>query len=491
MARLKPELLAALFAEQNLTPLAEYVFAGQPLLCRCNICGKEVSPRVSTLQRGHRGCKWCAARDRAKLRKIPDEIAIEEMRQAGVEPQEAYRGTAYDWKCICLTCGETVTPRLLNVRHGHAACKFCSGKAITLERAISEYLTSGAKPTGAFPGTNEPWVGECLSCGGEVNPRLADIQRGQGPCRRCGVAKSALAQKMSEREAVETMMRAGAEPLEPWTNKTNQDEPWLCRCLTCESIITPTLHSVSGGQGPCIHCGRKKTAAKLRLEPELAIGQIQEAGFEPLEDYPGAAEPWLCRCNECGSVKPRRLANIKSGFGCDECSRSSRTAKRGVDARRAMHSRGFEPLEEYVGSSSPWLCRCLSCGGDSYKRLYSLNHQGADGCMHCSVREFGSIVYLVRHIELRAFKVGVGKERRINDHTSRGWELVRSWEMSTVLSAYKLESDVLNYVREIWQLPQWLGKPEMPQSGHTETFSSDERETEEICHLIARLIPTL
>jgi hypothetical protein len=111
--------------------------------------------------------------------------------------------------------------------------------------------------------------------------------------------------------------------------------------------------------------------------------------------------------------------------------------------------------------------------------------------MYCSVRELGSIVYLVRNIELRAYKVGVGKERRINDHTSRGWELVRSWELGTPLAAYRLESDVLNYVREIWQLPQWLGKVEMPQSGHTETFSSEEREPEEIFHLIARLIPTL
>ena len=491
MARLKPELLAALFAEQDLTPLADYEFAGQPLLCRCNICGKEVSPRVSTLQRGHRGCKWCAARDRAQQRKIPDAIAIETMRKAGVEPQEAYRGTAYAWKSTCLTCGETVTPRLLNVQQGHKACKFCSGKAITLERAISEYLTSGAKPTGEFPGTNEPWVGECLSCGDEVNPRLSDLQRGQGPCNKCGIAKTALRNKLSEREAVERMMRAGAEPLEPWSEKTNADEPWLCRCLNCERIITPSLHSVSNGRGPCLPCGWKKTATKLRLEPELSIGQIQEAGFEPLEDYPGAAEPWLCKCNECGSVKPRRLASIKSGFGCDACSRSVRTAARGIEARSEMLSRGFEPLEEYVSASSPWLCRCISCGGDSYKRLYSLRYFRVKGCIHCSVRELGSIVYVVRNLELRAYKVGVGKERRINDHTSRGWELIGSWELGTPLAAYRLESEVLNYVREIWQLPQWLGKTEMPQNGHTETFSSEERELDEILHLIARLIPTL
>lgn len=489
MTKLSTEYIDELLARNNLRRVGPYLGAGKPLACECLTCGRAVAPRASTIQSGHSGCKYCSATARARSTRIEESLAVEVMAAAGVQPLESYKSLATRWLCLCLSCGEQVTPQFANVRAGHKACKYCAGKAITKERAINIYLGSGAKPVEEFPGVNEPWHGVCLSCTSPVQPRLSDLQRGQGACRTCGYEKAGKSQKLTSEYAYARMREAGVEPLEDWESKRGVEDPWLAECQKCHRLVSPTLHSITSGQGACLFCGRDSASLKKRLSADEAISSMLTAGFEPLAQYPGAAEPWDCRCLKCGSEKPRRLANIKSGYGCQECAYQS--AKIPADAAiEAMRARGFEPIGPYVGSSEKWLCRCNKCGLESFKRLYSLNSETQKGCTHCSVRELGSIVYLVESRDLRSYKVGVGKLRRIQDHVSRAWVLHRTWDLESPSMAYKLESEVLRYIREIWGLPSFLGKPEMPQGGHTETFSADEISAEKITHLIQKLMPS-
>lgn len=479
----------ALLHEQNLVRLGDYEGAGKPIICRCNGCGQEVSPRISSIKSGHGGCKWCAAKARAQKLMIPAETAEAILRDAGAEPLEVFQGTKTNWKSQCLRCGEVIYPNLNNIQSGHTPCKYCAGKALTETKAKSIYLQAGARPIGSFPGVRENWQGKCLFCGKSVSPRLGDLQRGQGACRDCGYKKSAASQKLTEEIAVSRMIEAGAEPLEDWSDKKSSEDPWLCKCLTCGMVITPTLHSVSNGQGPCVFCGRKSAAQKTSLDPKVAADEMRSNGFEPLETYPGAAVPWLTKCKTCGSEKHRRLGNVKTGHGCQECAYSNARLDPKL-AIEAMRNRGFEAIEPFPGANLPWLCKCLKCGQSSKKRLYSLSSTTLKGCTHCSLRELGSTVYLIKNQAYGAYKIGVGKQRRIEDHTSKSWEVVSTWECGDALSAYKLESEVLNYVREILKLPAYLGKPEMPQGGHTETFSSHDMTDLEMCHLVAKLFPS-
>lgn len=488
MAKLTTEYIDELLAKNSLRRVGPYLGAGKPLACECLSCGREVAPRVSTLQSGSSGCKYCSANARGRSARIEESVAVEVMLAAGVKPLESYKSIASRWLCVCLSCGEQVTPQFANVRAGHKACKYCAGKAITKERATNIYLEAGAKPIEDFPGVNEPWHGVCLSCASEVQPRLTDLQRGQGACRTCGYEKAGKSQKLSAEFAYARMRDAGVEPLEDWESKRGVEDPWLAECQKCHRLVSPTLHSITAGQGACLFCGRDSASEKKRLSVDEAISSMITAGFEPLAPYPGAAESWYSRCMKCGSEKPRRLANIKSGYGCQECAYQSAKIPADV-AIEAMRARGFEPIAPYVSASEKWLCRCNTCGLESFKRLYSLNSEIQKGCTHCSVRELGAIVYLVENPELRSYKVGVGKQRRIEDHLSRDWVLHKTWDLQTPAMAYKLESEVLRYIRDIWGLPSFLGKPEMPQGGHTETFSADEISVDMVTHLIQKLMP--
>jgi hypothetical protein len=109
------------------------------------------------------------------------------------------------------------------------------------------------------------------------------------------------------------------------------------------------------------------------------------------------------------------------------------------------------------------------------------------GCVHCSERTLGTFFYLIHNPELRSFKVGVGGQRRLDDHRWQGWAVVEVWDLVTPLEAYSLERNVLTFIREEWGLPQWLGREDMPQKGATETFSDREKTAEDLRHLVSKL----
>jgi hypothetical protein len=146
-----------------------------------------------------------------------------------------------------------------------------------------------------------------------------------------------------------------------------------------------------------------------------------------------------------------------------------------------------QTLEPYAKANERWLCKCMKCDGESYKRLYALTWEGSRNCSLCSLRELGTTVYLVHNDELRSYKVGVGKPRRISEHLSRGWVLISSWDLDSPIQAYALEGEALNYIRQIWGLAPFLGKEEMPQNGHTETFSADDLPASVVTDLVNKL----
>lgn len=487
MPKLSQQEIDAVLKKANLEQLGPYVGAGKPLLCLCRACGNEIRPQIASLKNGH-GCKFCRAAERAARRRIPLDEARQIFLDAGVEPLDTYVNTGVPWRSRCLTCGEITSPTLANVKAGHKACKYCSGKAITLEKARSIYLEAGGKPTSKYPGTNAPWEGVCLTCDSTITPRLEDLKRGQGPCLKCGWRKSGAAQSLSALEAERRMVENGAQPLEDWANR-GIDTPWLCECLKCGSTITPTIHSITNGQGPCVFCGRQKTAQKLSLRPEVAVDIVSSRGFIPLEPYPGAAVSWRLKCSVCNSTKSRRLANIQSGMGCRECSiEERRVSKREAESR--LLAIGFKPLEPFTATAEPWLCECLKCGNTSYKRLGTAEQKqkdGASGCRYCGERTYGCLVYLIHHPQLRAYKIGVGKSRRVEHHLSHGWEKIEIWDLQSATAAYYLEGLLLDYVRKIWGKPQYLGAEEMPQGGQTETFSDLDLESADIVRLVGEL----
>ena len=115
----------------------------------------------------------------------------------------------------------------------------------TEERAVSAVKKAGAEPLEKYPSSMvKKWKCRCLLCGQIVYPRMVSIDRGGKACRYCFGSVS-----VKEAEAVDSMLKAGVEPLEPYPG---YDKPWLVRCKTCGRESTPYYSSIKKGQGGCL-----------------------------------------------------------------------------------------------------------------------------------------------------------------------------------------------------------------------------------------------
>jgi hypothetical protein len=240
--------------------------------------------------------------------------------------------------------------------------------------------------------------------------------------------------KYTSDEARRLMLEAGFEPLDPFVNaQTN----WRSKCIKCEMESSPRFsHVVNKGTG-CRFCSSNK------ISETDATDLMKSGGFDPLEPYPGAQRPWLCRCLTCGLESKPTFAGVKHlGAGCKFCNRnqlskneietrldlqklklqgsyvSSRVAMElhclncnfdfsatlkqiknvivpcpncrelanlefANEAARFMRSAGLEPLTTYVNNSTPWESTCLNCKR-TVKPSFSSIRSGHSGCGYCA-----------------------------------------------------------------------------------------------------------
>ncbi|WFB09361.1 hypothetical protein LRS74_21680 [Streptomyces sp. LX-29] len=62
---------------------------------------------------------------------------------------------------------------------------------------------------------------------------------------------------------------------------------------------------------------RKPPRWDVAAAAERAEWEIQQAGYEPLDPYPGrVAAPWRSRCTTCGAVGTPTLARVRRFGGC-------------------------------------------------------------------------------------------------------------------------------------------------------------------------------
>lgn len=375
----------------GMQPLEPYVNASTPWRSQCSTCGAITSPRLSSIRSGQGGCRACGYKRNGKASRIPEDQAISEMRDAGLEPLVPYPGINKPWQCACTTCGTVGTPRLASIRRGQGGCTPCGhvrgGLAIRISEseAISTMRAANLEPLVPYPGARTAWKSRCTVCGTIGHPWLSSIRNEVGGCKPCGVAKVAASQRVPEGQAIADMRAAGMEPVEPYPNSAQA--PWKCRCTICGTIGTPRLSNVRGGNGGCRPCGRAKAAASMRIPEAVAVAEMRAAGMEPVSPYPNSVmEPWECRCTACGTHGRPRLFSIRRGQGgCVRCGIASSAAVRRRPENLAiaeMRAAGLEPLDPYKASDEPWRCRCNVCGAIGAPRLVSIRN-GNGGCNAC------------------------------------------------------------------------------------------------------------
>ena len=128
---------AEIMRTAGLEPQEPYPGAGQPWRCVHIPCGKLVSPRYASIQRGHGGCRSCVGLVVDPLK------AMEIMRAAGLEPIVPYPGAAKPWPCTHLACGMNAEPSFSNVKQGVVGCRYCQKGGYSYTKPGLVYLIFG------------------------------------------------------------------------------------------------------------------------------------------------------------------------------------------------------------------------------------------------------------------------------------------------------------------------------------------------------------
>lgn len=240
----------------GMTPLDDFTSLRAPWRCRCDTCGEVSSPTAQNLRAGHR-CRYCAARERARVKFERSRArAHAELAAIGLAPLGDYPGTTTPWPATCLTCGASVSPLVGNIRAGRTrSCgNGCRPRqrpnkwdhAAIIELAAVHGYTLAAPVDDEFDGVSAKWNGTCDSCGRTLVLQPNRMADGGSGCRPCAAAAASVRLRTPEATAVAAMRAVNLEPLEPYVNAQT---PWACLCQRCQTECSPTYWSVAQGRG--------------------------------------------------------------------------------------------------------------------------------------------------------------------------------------------------------------------------------------------------
>jgi recombinational DNA repair protein (RecF pathway) len=232
-------------------------------------------------------------------------------------------------------------------------------------------LEAGLKPLEPYKTAHTNWKCKCLKCGKIVSPRYSTVKGGAG-CAYCAGSK------LDPEDAIAEMRKANLEPLEPFKSSKSK---WKCSCTKCNKIVYPYHTAIKQGKGGCIYCAKGQY-----VDPEEAVQLMLKADLKPLEPYKGSGLRWKCLHIPCNQIVYPMYASIQQGQGgCLSCAGVAK--KSDAEARKLMLQAKLEPLEEYIGANTRWMCKCLRCGNTVYP-TYSDIKQGGTGCKYCAVGQY-------------------------------------------------------------------------------------------------------
>ena len=484
--KVDPEEALVVMQSAGLKPHCPYPGNDVPWKSTCMKCGRETSPRYHHVKGRGSGCKYCSGNV------VTTEDALKDLDEKGLIPLVDFPGASKPWKSRCKNCGSQTSPRLADLRMGHSGCKNCAailngknqrlsnnptraGKIINFDEVIATMRQANLEPLEPYKTSQTKWKSKCLKCGTIVEPKYGHIKQGYGGCMTCARTEQMGRGRLDEAAAVLIMNGKNLEPLEPYPGAM---VPWKVKCLDCGNVIKPRYAQIQQGRKGCKFCGYKKNADKNRTSQEEAISIARTAGFEPLEPYKGRHFPWRCRCLTCGEEVAPHYSGIISGGGCRYC---SGLVVDPLKAELVMKKAKLQPLVQYPGAGSPWLCKCLKCGKE-VKPRYSQINVGIGGCKYCATHGYdfskGGILYLITHLTLGSHKIGItndgAKEVRLEKHLKHGWETYQTRYFKDGNQAFEIEQEILSWWRNDLGLSVYLSKSEMPQGGFSETVDANE-----------------
>jgi hypothetical protein len=99
-----------------------------------------------------------------------------------------------------------------------------------------------------------------------------------------------------------------------------------------------------------------------------------------------------------------------------------------------------------------------------------------------------AILYVLYSPLHKAVKIGISdiSGRRFASHRTKGWILIKYWHFFERDSARRVESIVLNTLRQ--RHGHFLDKADMPQNGYTETFDASKITRKALIRMVNKAI---
>jgi hypothetical protein len=423
--KLDPSVAEKVMLEAKLKPLVPFENVRSKWKSRCLNCDAIVFPRYNQIKKGVGGCVKCGRIKQSKSSRLKEDLVMEIMNKANLQPLEPYKNASSKWKCKCLTCGKVTNTYFMN------------------------------------------------------------IQRGGGGCVPCGRKKSSLKHKTPEDLAVEVMMKAGLKPLEPYKNNSTR---WKCLHEECGKVVKVLYGSVKRGQGVCPVCLKKK-GSPIKTKQEVAEAVMLKAGFQPLVPYKHANAKWKCKHLKCNRITYPRYADVKrpddkKTIGCSYCALLENAKNNRLPEDKVvkiMLEAKLKPLVPYVNANKRWKCECLRCGNIVFPRFGVVQRRNGGGCSTCAVRGITltepAYFYVIKHDRMGALKVGIGNPSsipdRIQSYLKKDWILLKKYDFSTGVKAELLETKILKWIRKDLGLRPYLTR-DLLKNGHTETADLNE-----------------
>jgi hypothetical protein len=417
--------------------------------------------------------------------KLSEKEADKFFLRINLKPLEPYKSSGTPRKCICLTCRSIVYPRLGDVKKAKTCVK-CqgrnTGKSIRLShKEISETAKlMNVKLLGSYVNNRTPIEAKCLVCKNLIYPTIGRLRSGMG-CIHCGRIKVAQKRLIPREIALRDFEIARLKVLSEYRNSHQRLK---VKCLICKKISTKTYHDLKSGRR-CYTCGRAATAKKRRLNPEYIRAVSIKQGLELIGEPQPVRRNSRFRCLRCERIIHMTFVSIQKGSSCRFCSRTEVDPKEAV---RYMLKHKLKPLEQYTKSISKWKCQCLVCKNIVYPTYNRVTTFGG-GCSYCRSAgynpSFEGYVYLIYSAKFDSYKLGISNiKARLRVHELKGWNLVSRWDFSDGRRPPELEERILEHIRIRWGLPWSVEANEMPQGGHTETFSAIDLPKSKVLRLI-------
>jgi hypothetical protein len=199
---------------------------------------------------------------------------------------------------------------------------------------------------------------------------------------------------------------------------------------------------------------------------------------------------WTCR-NYPDHEWQASISSRKSHkFGCPICANLQvktgfndfATTNPGLASEWSISLNGDIRIDQVVaGSNRVVWWECVSVADHKWRASIK-NRMSGTGFPSCSDRCFRTteegLLYFIMNEEFRAMKIGItnpsARADRLENFTSAGWTLLRSWRDADGLVILNTETATLRWIRREVGLPPFLNPEQMGRNGGwSETFSAD------------------